>query len=193
MTLRELRELVQNAAKIEGYDEWSTLTDKTINRQLRRYTKLMKYPEMLVLNAELELTAATTSVSLPSDLQHLDTKSIRYSQQETNGMFAYLHAYNRYSSATEGTPLQWIRVGNTINLNPYTDILETDQLVINYWKFPEILIANTDEFPIVDLEDTVLYASAVVMCAYGDPKILPLLEQQKREAYSACCAIDGRN
>lgn len=197
MILSRLVQMIRVKAMIVGSDEYTSTIIECINETLSRYTRKFRYPELFIANHEITATAATGSVALPTDLQHLDEKSIRYQTTGASTLDTFLRFSNRFNIGTDGSPSQWYRSGSTLKFNPYSDVGGTDKIIISYWKTHTALIGDADTFPIADLETCVLFDVAAQMAMYNGrpdaPALAGMLKQQAREEYSAVFSVVGRD
>lgn len=147
MTLKELRELISFEAKIPIDKEIGGWLDQTIKQTARQITALVRYPELFVSDYEVELTAAQQSFVLPFDVQHLDREHFRFAVDgNVADQYGLVYRTNFNTTNTGGTRYMK-RVGQTVLLYPYGDIVVGDTLLFNYWKYPLIAL-DEDDAPI---------------------------------------------
>lgn len=197
MILSRLIQMVRVRAMIVGSDEFTPTIIELINESLTKFTARYRYPELFMPGTSVTTTAATGSISLPSDLQHLDVKSVRFQTTGSTTTDVFLRFRNRFNVGTEGSPTQFYRSGSTLVFNPYTSVTGVDEIVFDYWRRHTPLIGDSDTFPIADLENCVITDVASQMAMYNgreDAQRLSLmLSQKSAEDYSASFAISGRD
>jgi hypothetical protein len=188
---------VKTEARNSGNVELDGFIESLINEILAHYTALNTYPQMLKKDAQLNLTLATEAIALPTDLQHLDGKNIRYfcanEVQQTpyfNGR--QLQKYDKYRNAELGWTTQFIRQGNQLLLSPYDCIATEDYLLIDYWSMPVTLaVAQTPlcVFPIVELIEVIKKECIARVTNFDDPKQWQRYKAEAKEAYIASQAV----
>lgn len=146
MTLQQLRVEIQEEAGVKGLYKKVGLIDSTINSELRAVTSQFKFPELLLLNHPLTVTnAGDSSVTVPTDMQHFDEDSVRYSPSASLDDVTYLRRKD-FGGNPSGTPIYYQRAGLILKLFPYEDTLASSKVYFNYYKHPAKMFSNTAFF-----------------------------------------------
>lgn len=182
-----------NDVKIESRNSGNTEQDiwilGVINEVLSRFTALTKYQQFFNKDEVLTLTTNTEAILLPSDLQHLDKKNIRYFP---GGDYAnaptLLQKYDKRRNTTSGRPIQFIRQTGHLLITPFAQIETGDTLLIDYWNLPPIGITDTI-FPIPELIATVKMEVVARSVTFDDPKQWQRYKSEAKEQYIASKAV----
>lgn len=182
---------IKTESRNSGNTELDSWIEGIINEILAHYTALNKYPQMLQKDTQLNLTAQTSTIALPTDLQHLDGKNVRYFQEneiDSNGRL--LQKYNKFRNAEMGWTSQFIRSGNNLLLTPAECIATGDYILIDYWSIPVTLVTGASNvFPIVELIDVVKKECVARVTTFDDPKQWQRYKSEAKESYIAAQAV----
>ena len=147
-TLSQLRELVKIEARVKGANNLDTWIDTLINELLANYCANNRYFEFLTLNEAIYTTLNNGQYDLPDNF--LAMRLVRYKEQNTN----YIRVLNHrpeYIETAHGRRPRWYDVaGNSIVIFNADDVPANDTLLIDYYRYPQVL-APPDAFPIPKL------------------------------------------
>lgn len=182
-----MRDMIRAQLGWRGANTMVGLIDTQINMELREVAGLAKYREFLVEDHNIATVAADNpSYTLPSDIQHFEDRTVRYSND--NGMvdFAYLAKWNagmaRYG--TDGVPRYFQRIGGNLVLYP-GNTLAGSGVFFSYYRYPTELIADASVFPLPQMEQTVIQKVISVLARSTNTRLATLAKQDARGAYSA--------
>ena len=149
LTLADVLLQIKRESRVKGADNLDDMITHLINETLLEETYNHRYHQFLVLNSAVALTAASGGpYNYPVDYQEI--RMVRY--QMTSGYVRILRERNAYVEQSDnGGPKFYESVGDTFVIFPFTSILATDQILIDYYKYPTQLVAPTDIFPIPKL------------------------------------------
>lgn len=166
-------------AGIEGAEAWDTVVDAVINMKLREYSGKRDYPEMHVETDIAFPSNGSSYLDLP-----LNFRKIRYARfgDEDYNLSSY---YNTDTRLLGNTPRYFKISGKQLLISPYESIIIGDILHLGYIKYPDKLINPTDEFPIPELETTVLHAAAKSLSRVGNPEMFAMNQAEERESFVA--------
>jgi len=185
MQIRQLVDLVSFEAGILGVQDLGGFIGLTIRELLDAATQAQKYDELYVANSPVALLAATASVALPADMQHLDQKNIRLSPSGEN-IRAYILEKASPGLRNEGKTQYFFPTSNplVLQLYPYGEIVAQDKLYINYWKKAPVWATLQEEFvPDVLLQTIKNRAVARVAASAGNPKLLAAAASAARDSF----------
>lgn len=158
-TLKELRDMIRWEAGIEGANTLIGPINKILNEILREHTALNRYSELYVEQASVASGGIDDyTFNLPSEVQHLVLDRVFFAEILTDG---FDHSKRLLSTQnnlgpTEGQPRRFQKIGNVISVWPRTGtITASSGLFIDYYRYPTALSADSDQFPIPELEPTV--------------------------------------
>lgn len=170
-------------------DELDTFIVSQINQLLVHYVGLKQYEQLFIKDAHLNLTAATSAINLPADLQHLNKYNIRY-LTPGDQMGRQLAKYDKYRSIQSGPVCQFVRQNKQLLLTPFGQIMTGDYLLIDYWKFPPILATGLNTiFPIPDLIPVIEKGVCAKIVPFDDPKQYTRFKAEEKEAYIGSLGI----
>jgi hypothetical protein len=181
--------------KVESRNNSNTELDAfivvKINQLLVHYAGLKQYEQFFIKDYQLNLTAATSAVALPANLQHLNKYTIRY-LCSGDLMGRILSKYDKYRNITQGPVCQFVRQNSTLLLTPFVDIETGDYLLIDYWQMPPILaVAQTPNtiFPVPDLVPVIQQGVCAQVVTFDDPKQWQRFKAQEKENYIASLGV----
>jgi hypothetical protein len=145
------------------------------------FTATGLYAELFVANATATLTAATSTFTAPSNLQHLS--AIRYSVDSTNYWDLYLWNAQRRQPAS-GRPKYYRRIGANIGLLPFDLIVATDAVQIDYYS-RVIAIGDSAEFPVPALQNAVLKKVIARVSLYDSDKRFQARESLAGQSFAS--------
>lgn len=156
-TKADLRTLIKREARIKTGTDLDILIDSIMLEILYDYCNLTRFNELLVPGAVITLVDGQAAYDLPEDCQNV--AELHFSQTSTSSTFLSLPvepASIRHTYAG-GFPRFYRRItGRQISLWPYTSILSTNVLLIDYYLDPRtIFVDDDDDFPIPRLEAAV--------------------------------------
>ena len=147
---------------------------------LTDFTAISLYAELFVPNTALTLTTATETVAAPADLQHI--ARVYYSPSGSTQSYG-LYPWRVGSNAAQtGSPKFYRRAGASLSLLPFDQISSADSLKIDYYKRVTSLASNA-EFPIPDLENTVLRKVIARAALYHNDERTPARESLAAESF----------
>lgn len=187
MTLKRMRDMIRVDCRIKGISTMVGLIDHHINQSLRDVTSLAKYMEFLVVDANIATVAADNpTFLLPTDIQHLEDRSIRYSTTNSADSFEYLAKFNANiaKGLSTGTPQYYYRQAGNLVLYPKSTLAGSG-IFLTYYRYPTTLLNDTDVFPLPQMEKTVMHDVVAIMARATNTKLATLANRDKRDAYSA--------
>lgn len=149
-TFLELQERVRRFIKVEGQDSILLVKD-LINIALYEVARSNKWPELLQTNIALNLTGASTGVSIALNVGTLDIERARYISLGVEWSLAERTKMVPPAGIT-GKPRAYALIkGPTtqpygIQLDPYSaiDLGDGDQCLVDLWIAPPLLVADGD-------------------------------------------------
>jgi hypothetical protein len=136
---------IKKESRIEGSDNLDVMILGILNELLLEETQNHRYGEMLVLNHSLTLVTAQETYTLPDNFANI--RLIRY--KFANGYTITLQKRTEYiQERTTGNPKFFDIADNVIYVFPYDRVLDTDSLLVDYYKNPDQLANDTTAFPI---------------------------------------------
>lgn len=169
MKRQQLRDEIRTLANIAGDNTLDFLINQLIDEEIKKYTRLRKYPECFLTGVNLpwEDNLASTLfynyAILPADMQHLDVDNIYFNNE---AFLRNLSKWSRIYTNSATGPVTQFRLCTYLNAHTgvYDKVLEitpggsisfaTDTVRINYWR--AISWDETTDFPIAELESTVM-------------------------------------
>lgn len=150
-TYTVLRTEIKQEAKVEGADNLDQMVFDLIQEILTSACENKRYLEMLILNVEIPTVSLTSLYVLPTDFMAI--RSVKY--REGTFPLRVLHDRNLYvENPVSSNPRYYEVVGNSISVTPSTNIPTGNGIVIDYYKYPNVIVAG-DPFPIPKLIATV--------------------------------------
>lgn len=189
-TFGQLVSDIKIVSRNSGNTELDPYIKNCVNETLAQYTALNRYTQLFVKDSQLNLTLANGTIPLPLGLQHLDRLNIRYFTANTNPPGTLLRKYDKYRSTDLGSATQFIRQDSQLLITPFADILGTDYLLIDYWKFPTVLVDDGDIFPIPDLIPVIKNEVIAKVTTFDDPKQWQRYKAEAKQSYVSTRSID---
>jgi hypothetical protein len=144
ITLATLRDQIKQEARVKGSDTLDTFVDSLVNELLLDYALNNRYFELLITNYSIATLQSTGDYALPTDF--MAERLVRY--QPTNGAARTLNKRNEYMENARGTLPRWYDLTTSkLSIFPYTDVPVGDAVLLDYYKLPDTLTANSN-FPI---------------------------------------------
>lgn len=142
MTLGQLKDSIAYESKVTDIDAFGGWLEITLLEILESYTALIKYQELYVPDYTITATAATQTVTLPTNIQHLDLEEITYRYQGDYNNDVVLFATNDLISAPNTGQTRFVLLKTTtvnagiLSVFPYSELTTADQFIFSYWKKP---------------------------------------------------------
>lgn len=138
MTLNELVQSIGFEAQIPDIDAlggWAEIEAKNL---FDSYTAQVKYEELMVPNAELQMNGPT--IELPPNLQHIDKKSIRYLPEgEMDRSYILTSGHVPFGDNTGPTRYFHYRRNEFgiawLDFWPNAEQAVGDKIIFDYWRF----------------------------------------------------------
>lgn len=140
MTLGQLKDAVSYESKVQDIDAFGGWLELTLLEIFENYTALTRYQQLYVPNYTITATAATATLVLPANLQHIDLDSVIFRQNSdylndvslfyTNDTISAPNSGNTAFVLQQSTSVN----GKILTVFPYADLTINDQFIINYWK-----------------------------------------------------------
>ncbi len=189
MTLLEIRNIVVKEANLKGANTETGWINSLVNRKLQSYTALRKYAEFFVPNFAINATAANDpNFVLPTDLQHLNYESVRYSDdgdiENARGIYR-----GSIGGSAIGLPYRYARIAGNLRLRP-TTISATAKVFIDYYSLPTTLSNDADVFPVSGLEDVIINETVSEILLHTNTKLAAVKQQRADSDYSKSRAVD---
>lgn len=147
-TLLQLRDLVKKEARVDGADNLDPWIDALINELLCNYAANNRYFELLTINSAIPTLLNTGTYALPTDFVAM--RLVRYREQN-NGYTRTLNPRSQYIETANGQRPRWYDIaGNSIIIFNSDVVPAGDSLLIDYYKYPQTLVAAS-VFPIPKL------------------------------------------
>lgn len=147
-TLAQLRVEIKKEGRVEGSDNLDEFIDNTVNELLSNYAQNNRYFELLVTNEVIPTILNTGTYALPDDF--IAMRLVRYKQGNTSYIYT-LNTRLDYIETPRGSRPKWYEiVGSNISIFASDDIPANDSLLLDYYKFPQLLTSNS-VFPIPKL------------------------------------------
>lgn len=195
MNLSEIRDLVRAEASIAGLRQYDTMIDSIINQELFSITGKSKYAELIEDEVFTSPVDCTYQFSLPVDFQLIG--SIVYRRPLTDVDFSSILSpaniqKNLWETNKLGRPLYYKKVGLQLWVYPYTEFYMGDTLDLTYYKKP-LMVLDTDEFPIPQLEKALIQAVIGRMLMMTDSKRAQVALAQADKAWKDVRSHEARN
>lgn len=146
MTLDAFIVSVLEEAGTKGIYKKRGLIRTLCNEEYKAIAAQFKFPQLLIVNHKILLTSpGQVSAATPSNLQHLEEDSVRYSPSATLDDTVYL-IRREFSGDLDGTPRYYQRAGVNLEIYPNADTAIGDAIYLNYYKTPTALSAGADVF-----------------------------------------------
>lgn len=155
-TKAQLRDVIKREARIKSAANLDTLVDDIVADIMRDHCNKIQYAELLKTDVVVTLVNSQQNYDLPTDFQNFD--QLRYGRTSTPSIYRVLKPFNPNvkRSYAQGYPFFYRRVGSQILLWPYQAIMDTDQLLLDYYVHPASLYTTEDSvFPVDRLESVV--------------------------------------
>lgn len=192
MTLIEIRTQVLAEAKIQDPERYGPLCDLFLHQYMDMMTSQVKYPELLIPDHSIVLTAATQTVTLPADLQHIDINNIRYLTGGDASVYRHLSNFHRFWGSNLGVTRFALRAGSTLKLWPYSEISGTDTIVFNYWKKSAFSADNDTVLP-DQLVPTLITKTIARIANYTSADIAILMKGEAKELFAQSFGVTDVN
>lgn len=158
MTKSELRTAIKREARILTDSNLDSLIDDIIVDILRDLCNLARYHELLKEGIAVVLVDAQQSYNLPNDYGNLAV--VRYGRGANPTTFRQIKMQGenvRQTWSGSGYPVFYRLVsGPKLSLFPYSNVLATDQLVLDYYIDPlSVFDGEDDDFPVPRIEGAV--------------------------------------
>lgn len=148
-TLAQLLVEIKAEAKLDGTDNLDAYIKATINELLLNYIETVHYQELMVRDVAITTVDATELYDLPTDFQA--PLNVRYRVAPTGG-FRFLTLRPQFVQQAVGSyPNYYDIVGGQLRIYPAESVKTTDTLRIDYYKYPDELVEDSDVFPIPKL------------------------------------------
>lgn len=148
-TLSALTAEIKTEARVDGSTNLDVFIHALINELLLGYVEVTRYQELLVRDEAIVTVNAQGLYDLPEDFQSILSVRYRHASQT-----AYHHLNHRPQFVKEADgryPNYYDLSGGQLLVYPYSGLLATDVLLINYYKYPDELASADDVFPIPKL------------------------------------------
>lgn len=153
MTFGRLRDLIAYEAGIPDIDALGGWLDVTLQELFDQHTSVVKFPELIVLETQLTITPPFTGIlALPTNLQHLNTETIRYRPAADQDEEQYLN-YSNEDTTRITSPADIYNVyrnGNSLQFYPTlaVSLVNTSSVfIIDYWKKVSLTALTTVIIP----------------------------------------------
>lgn len=145
LTLADIRTQIKTDAKVSGSDNLDSYITNLLNEYLLLYATEKRYMELLVLNHEIPTLAGIGEYELPANF--MEAKFIRH--RAASSFTRTLNKPNGFVETPSGSlPKYYIIAGTTLNVQPFADLLAGDTIILDYYRYPDQLVEDTDVFPI---------------------------------------------
>ncbi len=155
--VQQLIDQIKVESRIKGSDTWNITVLGLINEYLLSETETGRYSHAVVRDFDIPLANNQGNYQLPFDLANI--KSVYYARDGEADRGRVLRNKNDFveQSRQGREPKFYWLAGNEIILEPFSEIIDTDHLSIDYFQYPTALVV-TDPFPI--------------------PKLIPVIKQK---------------
>lgn len=190
--LRDLMDRIRAEARIKGPDTLVGLIITIFNATAREYTARRRFPQLYVAQHEIVAVGAGQNLfNLPANLQVLQKDNIYYSEDgNVDTAYGLLLTTSNYIGSIEGQPNRIQRVGNTLQVFPYSDVAATSSIFINYWRFPTALAGYADIFEIDELEETIVKETIARVSRLSDSDVSAQFITEANRSYSASFGVN---
>jgi hypothetical protein len=151
VTFQQLVDQIKVESRIKGANNFDITIKALINELLLTETETARYSALLVRGHEIGIADGEGSVNLPADLANICR--VWYSRTGEPIRARVLNHKNDFveESRNGGEPKYYDLAGDQLIIWPYSQVLSTDNLQIDYWKYPQKLENDTDVFPVAKL------------------------------------------
>lgn len=150
ITVDVLRTQIKKESRVSGSDNLDDYILDLINELLLDYIEKNHYYELLIPNSPITTIAATGNYPLPASFYA--ERLVRY--QSLNGSPFTLRKRNEYLENARGRMPRYYEVnGTNLTIFPSDDVPAGDTVLLDYYKYPNVLITS-DVFPIPRLLPT---------------------------------------
>lgn len=158
VSFQQLVDQIKVESRIKGANNFDITIKALINELLLTETETARYSALMVRGHEIGIADAEGSVDLPDDFANM--ARVWYSRTGQPLRSRIINHKNDFveESRDGGEPKYYELAGNQLIIFPYGQVLASDNLQIDYWKYPNKLEADDDVFPI--------------------PKLIPVLKQK---------------
>lgn len=148
-TFQNLLDAIKEEGRVDRGNDLDAMIKRIINEVMVKHTRNKEYPDLYTVQQPITIPSDGIShVSLPVDFARVS--QVRFST--TGDSWAFLKKKNMYSLPyLTGYPQWWYIAGSDLYIHPYSELLTTHQLQIDYYKVPAALVNPTDILLIDDL------------------------------------------
>lgn len=186
MTVGELQDQVGYEGSLTNIDAIGGAVIQLLKEALDTFSNQTRYNELFKAQEPFVLSVNQTSIPIPVDLQHLDTKHIQFQPGGDDTKTINLRFQRNYNQLNQGLTTSCYRdyLGD-LNLYPNGEIAQGDILLINYWIRPSTLITSeASVIPVQSLIPTLKgYIISRLQMATGD-KSTALFMQASQQQHS---------
>lgn len=165
-TFLELINAIKEEGRVNRSNELDSMIKRIINEVMVKHTRNKEYPDLFMPNVAIAIdSAGQSNFPLPADFTKIS--QVRYQGQ--SGSVKYLNKANQFSLPfLTGYPAMWYIAGSRLYLHPYTDITVDDEIHLDYYKVPSLLVADADQLVIDDLYPVIVNETLSRVRRYHD-------------------------
>lgn len=191
--LRTLLDRIRADAGIRGPDTMVGLMIETINAVTREYTGRRRFDQLYMNAVELAPVAPGSGVfNLPADLQVLQKDNAFYSEdgvyENANGLLFS----TSFIGSSDGQPNRIQRIGNTLSVWPFSDVVADSRVYINYWRHAVPIANYADTIEIEELEETILHETVARIARHTSTKVVAIAKGEAKDSYGASFGVDAQ-
>lgn len=181
-TLLQLRTQIKTESRNKGVDNpLDSWIDFLINQLTLEYAQRGMFKDLLTVSTAVTLVNLQESYNLPVDflkvLRMLYTSSTR--RWKLNERKSLVEV-----ARVEGKPYMYELVGSTVKINPASGVAATDTCILDYYKRPTTLSADGDNYPVADLEPTLVHDTVSRIRQFHEkPELATLQIEQGKTSY----------
>lgn len=153
MTKAQLRTAIKLEARLASTTELDTMIYTIIDDVVADVFSKERCYELKVIGTGNAMAAATPTITLPSDFQHVD--EVRFSTDNGATTPTKLRPKNDFTPISfTGVPEFWQIVGANLYVFPYSQVTTSHKIYLDYYKVP-VFAVDADVFPVVRLQAAV--------------------------------------
>lgn len=152
LTKTLLRDSIKREARIASTNDLDAMIYEIIDDVVADTFYKQRCFELLVIGAGTAMTNASPLITLPGDFQHV--AEVRFSTDSLVTQTKLVQQNDFVENTLTGTPKFWKIVGATLYCFPYSLVLNTHKIYLDYFKAPTFA-ADGDVFQVFRLQAAV--------------------------------------